>query len=115
MAKDASVDYDIEEDILYVSTGVKVQDSIEFDQFIIDFSADDKIVGLEIMNASGYLEKFFESEIDMKQLEEIKIAKFSVIEQKEFSIIKIVMKVPLKKGVFEEMVFTATAPIAVVA
>ncbi len=115
MAKEAHVDYDFEEDILYISTGVAVQDSLEFDQFIIDFSADDKIVGLEIMNASKYLENFFESEIDKKRLENIKSARFSVIGQKEFSIIKIVMKIPLVKGIFEDRLFTATAPAVVVA
>ena len=50
-ARKASVDYDPEEDILSVSTGEKVNDTIEFDQFVIDFTSDDKIVGIEIQDA----------------------------------------------------------------
>lgn len=113
--KEARVDYDPEEDILYITTGVKVHDSVEFDQFVIDFSADDKIVGLEIMDASIYLKNFLESEIDKSRLGEIKSAKFSVIQQKEFAIIKFVMNVPMAKGIMQEQVITTTAPVALMA
>lgn len=113
--KEARVDYDTEEDILYITTGIKVRDSVEFDQFIIDFSADDKIVGIEIMDASKYLKNFLETEIDKERLQEIKSAKFSVIQQKEFAIIKFVMNVPMAKGIMQEQVITATAPVAMMA
>ncbi len=109
--KEARVDYDLEEDILYIATGEKVQDSLEFDQFVIDFSQDDRIVGLEIMDASKYLKNFLEADIDRKALSEVKTAEFSVIQQREFATIKIKMKVPLQNG-FVEQVITATAPVA---
>ena len=52
MAKKARVDYDEENDILWVYSGEKVKDSLEVDSFVIDFSHDDKVVGVEIINAS---------------------------------------------------------------
>lgn len=115
MSKDARVDYDKEYDLLYVATGVKVKDSLEFDQFVIDFSSDDKIVGIEIMDASRYLKKLFDYDVDKEQLADIKKAKFSVIQQKDFAMIKIVMKIPLISGECVDRVLTAPAPVAVTA
>lgn len=44
MAKIAKVDYDEENDILFVYTGQKAHDSLEVGKFVIDFAADNKIV-----------------------------------------------------------------------
>ena len=115
MALEAKVDYDSEEDLLYIYSGIKVHDSVEFDQFVIDFSADNKIVGIEFFNASKYLEKFFENPIDRKRLADIKNAKLSMILQKEFVLIKVLMEIPFESGGSTEQIFTAPAPAALVA
>ncbi len=59
MRLDAKVDYDPEEDLLYVYSGIKVRDSVEFDQLVIDFSADNKIVGIEILYLFSKSTDFF--------------------------------------------------------
>ena len=48
MAKKAKVDYDEENDILWIYVGESVKDSLEIDNFVIDFSSQNKVVGLEI-------------------------------------------------------------------
>lgn len=111
-ARKAHVDYDPEEDILSVSTGEKVNDTIEFDQFVIDFTLGDKIVGIEIQDASLYLKKILEIAVDKKSLENVKAAKFSVIQQKEFAFIKVVMLLPVEGAKTEERTIMATAPLA---
>lgn len=111
MARKASVDYDPEEDILSVSTGEKVNDTIEFDQFVIDFTSGDKIVGIEIQDASLYLKKILEIDVDKKSLENVKAAKFCVIQQKEFAFIKVVMLLPVEGAKAEERAIMATAPV----
>ena len=54
MARKLAIDYDEEEDVLWLHEGKQVKDSLELDDFVIDFSGSD-VVGLEIMNASGVL------------------------------------------------------------
>ena len=115
IAQKASVDYDSEEDILSVSTGEKVNDTIEFDQFVIDFTLDDKIVGIEIQDASLYLKKILEIDVDKKSLESVKAVKFSVIQQKEFAFIKVVILLPVEGAKTEERIIRATVSVAQVA
>ncbi len=68
-----NIDYDQEEDILYFYPNEKNVDfSIDYDDIILDVSGN-KIVGIEIMNAS---EKFGEGE----PIEKIKRALSSIIE-----------------------------------
>lgn len=55
MGKAAKIDYDKEQDTLFAYTGEKVNDSLEVGDFIIDFDKQDKIVGLEILEASNVL------------------------------------------------------------
>lgn len=59
MARKLQIDYDNEEDILWVHEGREVKDSLELDDFVIDF-AGSEIVGLEIMNASEVLTRYIE-------------------------------------------------------
>ena len=115
MARKAHVDYDSEEDILSVSTGEKVNDTIEFDPFVIDFTLDDKIVGIEIQDASLYLKKILEIDVDKKSLESVKAVKFSVIQQKEFAFIKVVILLPVEGAKTEERIIRATVSVAQVA
>ena len=55
MVKKAKIEYDTENDILWVYMGDKVRDSFEVDPYVIDFSSNNKVVGIEIMNASKIL------------------------------------------------------------
>jgi len=62
-----NIDYDKEEDIVYFYPSEKKIDfSIDYDDIILDVSGN-KIVGIEIMNAS---EKFVESEEDIGRIKQ---------------------------------------------
>lgn len=71
MARKAKVDYDEENDILYVYTGEKVKDSLEIDNFVLDFSENSKVVGVEIFNASKILSRLTLTKISKSDLSEI--------------------------------------------
>ncbi len=55
MVKHAKIDYDQENDSLFVYTEGKVNDSLEIGNYIIDFSQDNGIVNLEISEISEML------------------------------------------------------------
>ena len=81
-SKIAKVSYDSEEDILYVRLDEPISDSIAHGDFVIDFSKE-RIVGMEIVNASKQLFEGFPEDVDIKQsLASIKEAKFGVREAK---------------------------------
>lgn len=84
MARKAKVDYDQENDILWVYSGEKIKDSLEVDIFVIDFSHDDKIVGVEIMNASEVVSSLSLNRISKDMLAGIKEASLSFYQSKEF-------------------------------
>ncbi len=83
MAKKAIVDYDKENDILWVYSGEKVKDSLEVDNFVIDFSHDDKVVGVEIINASEVISSLAISRINKEALANIKEASLSFYQSRE--------------------------------
>ncbi len=68
MAKKVKISYDYENDILYLFTGEKVKDSLQIDNFVIDFSHNDKIVGIEILEASKVLSGIAGMRITKKML-----------------------------------------------
>lgn len=115
MANKAQVRYDSEEDILFVYTGEKSHDSLEFDQFTVDFSSDDKIVAVEISGASLFLKDLLDIAVDKERLADVKEAMFSVIQQKEFAYVKIAMKLPIAKGKTIQETIYAPVPMAVIA
>ncbi len=49
-AKDAKIDYDYDNDILYLYTGEKIKDSLQIENFVIDFSQNNKIVAVEVLS-----------------------------------------------------------------
>jgi len=53
------IDYIEEEDIIWLHEAKQVKDSLELDDFIIDF-AGSEVVGLEIMNASEVLTRYIQ-------------------------------------------------------
>lgn len=113
MAKKASVDYDEENDILYFHTGEKIKDSLDFDQFVFDFSHDERIVGLEIMNASKLLKKLGVS-VSKSALAKVRDAVFSTIQQREFLYVKVLFAIRLRgKTVQKEILAPAPIPQAI--
>lgn len=49
------IDYDSENDILFISNGDKVKTSLDIGDFILDINHDNLVCGLEIMEASENL------------------------------------------------------------
>jgi uncharacterized protein YuzE len=66
------IDYDLENDILFISHGDKVKTSIDIGEFILDVNSNNLICGLEVMDASENLG------IDKSTLGSIKNMKMSV-------------------------------------
>lgn len=64
------VKYDKEQDILYVHKGDKEADSLPIEDFIVEFSHNNKVVGMEILNASENPDKYgIREEIELKYRE----------------------------------------------
>lgn len=83
MVKDAKIDFDYENDILYLYTGEKVRDSLQIEDFIIDFSHDNKIVAIEILDASKILSELSQTNLTKDALSKIESAGISVYHGKE--------------------------------
>lgn len=83
MVKKAKVNYDEENDILWVYSGEKIKDSLEVDNFVIDFSHDDKVVGVEIFKASEIISNLVLNKISKDMLANIKEASLSFYQSKE--------------------------------
>lgn len=49
------IDYDVKNDIFFISNGEKVKASLDIGEFILDVSRDNLICGIEIMEASENL------------------------------------------------------------
>ncbi|MBI2583371.1 MAG: DUF2283 domain-containing protein [Candidatus Aenigmarchaeota archaeon] len=98
MARKAKVDYDKENDILWVYSGEKVRDSLEIDSFIIDFSHDDKVVGVEILDASEVISNLALSRISREMLSNIKETSLSIYQSRElfYVVVGIVLEVDNK-------------------
>ena len=47
MAKKVKMDYDSNEDSLWLHSGDRIKDSLAIDRFIVDFSPDNKVIGLK--------------------------------------------------------------------
>lgn len=63
--------YDKENDILYVHKGKKEADSLPIGDYIVEFSHDNKVVGMEVLNASSNLSMMLEDRISPEDLDSI--------------------------------------------
>jgi uncharacterized protein YuzE len=97
MAKEAKVDYDEENDILYVYSGEKAKDSLEIDNFVLDISADNKVVAVEIFNASVFISKLSGIKISKKILSTIKNAVMSFYSSKELFYVFIILPIKINR------------------
>ncbi|MFC1690935.1 DUF2283 domain-containing protein [Nanoarchaeota archaeon] len=87
MAKNkAKINYDKEEDILFLSKERKVKASIDVGDFIIDVDSGGFITGIEILNASRNLK------LSEKQLEGLKKASMVVTYKPNYVYIYLVMQ-----------------------
>ena len=112
MVKEAKVDYDEENDILYVYTGEKAKDSLEIDNFVLDISADNKVVGVEIFNASVFASKLSGIKISKEILSAVKKAAMSFYQSKELFYVFIILPIKIN-GVEKEINLQVPAPTAV--
>jgi len=83
------IDYDKEEDVLYLSKGKKVKASIDIGDFIIDVDMNNFVSGIEILNASENLK------LSEDQLKGLKKASMVVTYKPKYIYIYLVMQ--LKK------------------
>ena len=97
MVRKAKINYDEENDILWIYSGEKIKDSLEIDNFIIDFSLENKVVGVEIFNASRILSKLTLKKITKKMLKNILSASFTSFQSKELIYIIIELVLMIKK------------------
>jgi uncharacterized protein YuzE len=97
MVKEAKVNYDEENDILYVYTGEKVKDSLEIDNFVLDISANNKVVGVEIFDASIFIGKLIGSKINREILSVVKKAEMRFHQGKELFYVFIIFPIKINK------------------
>ena len=95
--KKVNISYDAEEDILHFFSGEKVQDSIEFDNFVFDISFDGRIVGWQINDASKFLSSVYGTKISKEYLASIKEAYMSNIHSKEMVFVRVTYFVEINK------------------
>jgi len=93
MGRTTKIDYDKENDLLFAYTGEKINDSLEIGDFIIDFSNQNKIVGIEILDVSQMLKM---SNIPASNLENIVGGKMNLSQTKNS--IYIVLALEFKMG-----------------
>jgi len=112
MKPNAKVDYDDEWDILYAYTGTRVRDSFEVNNFVIDFSMDNKVVGIEIMDASKTISELVGRKVGAVVLSRIDQASISVIPGKDLSYIFLTVSAPGDRAKTEMRIpLAAPAPV----
>ncbi|MCZ7395378.1 MAG: DUF2283 domain-containing protein [Candidatus Methanoperedens sp.] len=97
MVKDTKIDFDYENDILYLYTGEKVKDSLQIEDFIIDFSYDNKIVVIEILDASKILSELSQTNLTKDALSKIESAGISVYHGKELIYVLLAIRLSINQ------------------
>ncbi len=97
MVKDAKIDFDYENDILYLYTGEKVRDSLQIENFVIDFSQDNKIVAIEILDASKILSELSQTNLTKDALSKIESAGISVYHGKELIYVLLAIRLSINQ------------------
>lgn len=97
MVKDAKIDFDYENDILYLYTGEKVRDSLQIEDFIIDFSHDNTIVAIEILDASKILSELSQTNLTKDALSKIESAGISVYQGKELIYVLLAIRLSINQ------------------
>ena len=113
MVKKAKVDYDYENDVLYVYTGEKVKDSLDIGNFVIDFSSDDRIVSVEVMDASKFLSEMLDIRVTKKLLSGIETAGINIYQGREMLYVVLVLPLIVNNQRMDVRVPVPTAKVAV--
>jgi uncharacterized protein YuzE len=85
------IDYDEENDILWLHQNKKVQDSLELGNYVVDFSKN-SILGLEIMDASLELSRLSSKQVSKDMLKNIQNAVLKVRSEKDLIFIVVLLK-----------------------
>lgn len=96
MAKVAKIDYDRENDSLFLYTGSKAHDSLEVGNYIVDFDSENRISAVEILEASQML-KF--SDLKKGDLGSLIGASLSVSQGRNSLYLLVVLKIARKDAV----------------
>lgn len=95
MLRKFNFDYDSENDSLFIyDPDTKSKGSVEMDDFIIDFNVKKDISGIELLNASVFLEnlEIEERKMNIKEaLKHIEECKVEIIQKDNFYVIKFVL------------------------
>src|SRR5574341_1422234 len=97
MVKNAKIDFDYDNDILYLYTGETVKDSLQIENFVIDFSQDNKIVAVEVLDASKILSELSQTNITEDALFKIESAGMSIYHGKELIYILLVIRLSINQ------------------
>jgi uncharacterized protein YuzE len=79
--------YDPKEDILYYNQGEKSMDSLDIGNMFIEFSGDNKVVGIEVLDASKFISDYTDKEFTKEALENIVEAEIKVFRRGEFAFV----------------------------
>ena len=112
MVKDAKIDFDYENDILYLYTGEKVKNSLQIEDFVIDFSQDNKIVAIEILDASKILSELSQVDVTKDALSKIESAGMSVYRGKELIYVLLAIRLSINQESVDIRI-PVPAPVAV--
>ncbi len=97
VAKKMKIDYDFENDILFLYSGEKVKDSLQIDEFVIDFSSENKIVALEIFNASKILSRLSDVNVAKGALSKMEQASMSIYQGKDLIYITLSLRLSINQ------------------
>lgn len=84
--------YDPESDVLYFNEGKKVSDSINQGNIYVEFSSDNKFVGVEVLEASETLSKILDYDVSKEMLENVMSVKLKMIPANNYTYLVFVIK-----------------------
>lgn len=91
MSPEPRIDYDAEQDIMFYNAGRKVKDSLDVGNIVVDFDYRGKVVGVEILDATGTLSDLVDADLDADLLASVQDAEVKVYGQQGFAYIVIVL------------------------
>ena len=96
--------YDNENDILYFNKGERVKDSLDFGNIFLEFSNNNEVVGVEVLNASETLSNLSGQDFDSNSLDNIQDAELKMVPDGETTFIVLKLLVPREDGAVEESI-----------
>ena len=103
------VDYDKDNDILWIHSNRKVSDSLEIDKFVIDFLKNGKVSGVEIMDASNFIGGLASMKISKNVLEHVENARLRYYKSSELVYVVLQFKITIGNAV-KDILLQVPAP-----